>query len=181
MKSITYSIDGDAPATVDAAAVQVMIGAPADHSNDGVHTLSFYATDNDGNQETAQSVTVKIDTTPPMVSASGARQRRLAQPRRNDRPQRRRQSRRLRSGLDRLHPRRRAHTVAGASTRVVLPARPNATHTLTYRATDLAGNASADGASACTSTPSARPPPPSRPEAVEAKGDQARVAGEATT
>ncbi len=36
-----------------------------------------------------------------------------------------------------------SHTVAGASARVVLGASPNATHTLTYFATDLAGNLSA--------------------------------------
>jgi hypothetical protein len=36
------------------------------------------------------------------------------------------------------------HTVSGASTRIVLPARPNATHWLTYHATDLIGNVSAD-------------------------------------
>ncbi|MGD0166256.1 MAG: hypothetical protein ABSC51_03080, partial [Gaiellaceae bacterium] len=78
VESITYSIDGGAPTTVAAATTQVTIAAPADHSNDGVHTLSFYATDNDGNQETPQSVSVKIDTTGPTTvtkSASGRKGR----------------------------------------------------------------------------------------------------------
>lgn len=144
VKSITYSIDGGAPTTVDAATTQVTIGAPADHSNDGVHTLSFYSTDNDGNQETAKPVTVKIDTTPPTVRASGASNgawlKHAATITLNaaDTPGA--------SGmasigytLDGV-----THTVAGASTQVVIPARPNATHTLTYQATDLAGNVSAD-------------------------------------
>ena len=144
VKSITYSIDGGAPTTVDTAATQVTIGAPADHSNDGVHTLSFYSTDNDGNQETAKPVTVKIDTTPSTVSASGASDgawlNHAATITLNaaDTPGA--------SGvasigytLDGVN-----HTVAGASTQVVLPASPNATHTLTYQATDLAGNVSAD-------------------------------------
>ncbi len=37
-----------------------------------------------------------------------------------------------------------AHTAAGASTRVTLPRSPNATHTLTYNATDLTGNLSSN-------------------------------------
>ena len=143
VQSITYSIDGGASTTVDAAGTQVTIAAPADHSNDGVHTLSFYATDNAGNQEAAQSATVKIDTTPPLVSASGAADGAwlnhaatvtlIAADN---------------SGgagvasigytLDGV-----SHTVAGASARVVLSASPNATHTFTYFATDLAGNLSA--------------------------------------
>jgi len=144
VKSITYSIDGGASTTVDTAATQVTISAPADHSNDGVHTLSFYSTDNDGNQETAKPVTVKIDTTPPTVRASGASNgawlKHAATITLNaaDTPGA--------SGvasigytLDGV-----AHTVAGASTQVVLPASPNATHTLTYQAADLAGNVSAD-------------------------------------
>ncbi|MGD0272864.1 MAG: G1 family glutamic endopeptidase [Gaiellaceae bacterium] len=142
VKSITYSIDGGAPATVDAAATQVTIGAPADHSNDGVHTLSFYSADNGGNQETAKSVTVEIDTTPPVVSASGAGNGAWL----NHAAAISLSATDSGSGLvsigytlDGV-----AHTAAGASTQVVLPARPNATHTLTYHATDLTGNVSAD-------------------------------------
>ena len=72
VKSITYRIGSSAPTTVDAAATQVTIAAPTDHSNDGVHTLSFYSTDNDGNQETANVVTVKIDTVGPTTVAKPA-------------------------------------------------------------------------------------------------------------
>ena len=71
VKSITYALDGGAPTTVDAASTMVTIAAPADHANDGKHTLSFYATDKAANQETAQSVTVKIDTTSPTTTATG--------------------------------------------------------------------------------------------------------------
>ena len=143
VQSITYSIDGGASATVDAAGTQVTIAAPADHSNDGVHTLSFYATDNAGNQESAQSATVKIDTTPPLVSASGAADGAWL-----NHATTITLSAADNSGgagvasiaytLDGV-----SHTVAGASARVVLGASPNATHTLTYFATDLAGNLSA--------------------------------------
>jgi hypothetical protein len=143
VKSISYSIDGGAPTTVDAATTQVTIGAPADHSNDGVHTLSFYATDNDGNQETAQSVTVKIDTTPPTVSASGASNgawlkhaATITLTAANEAGGSGTAS--IGYTLNGV-----AHTAAGASTQVVIPARPNATHTLTYQATDPAGNVSA--------------------------------------
>jgi hypothetical protein len=144
VRSITYNIDGGVPTTVDADTAQVTIGAAADHSNDGVHTLSFYSTDNDGNQETAKSAIVKIDTTPPTLSASGASDGAwlnhaatitltaadtsggsgVAS---------------ISYSIDGV-----AHTAAGASTQVVIPASPNATHTLTYHATDLAGNVSAD-------------------------------------
>ena len=45
----------------------VTIPAPVDHSNDGIHTVSYYSTDNAGNTEATQSVTVKIDTRPPVI------------------------------------------------------------------------------------------------------------------
>jgi len=45
--------------------VSVTVPAPADHSGDGVHTLSYRSTDAAGNVEGAQSVTIKIDTTAP--------------------------------------------------------------------------------------------------------------------
>ena len=70
--SITYSVDGGSPTTVTATTTKVTIAAPADHSNDGSHTLSFYATDNAANAEAPQTVSVKIDTTPPTTTASGA-------------------------------------------------------------------------------------------------------------
>ena len=48
------------------------VAGPADHSNDGVHTVSYYSTDNAGNTEATQSVTAKIDTTSPATAVSGA-------------------------------------------------------------------------------------------------------------
>ncbi len=41
------------------------VAAPANHSNDGVHTVSYRSTDLDGNVEDAKSVTVRIDTQGP--------------------------------------------------------------------------------------------------------------------
>jgi photosystem II stability/assembly factor-like uncharacterized protein len=46
----------------------VVVPAPANHSNDGIHTVSFYSVDVAGNAETPQSVTVKIDTTGPVTA-----------------------------------------------------------------------------------------------------------------
>ena len=44
----------------------VTIAAPADHSNDGVHSIEYWATDNAGNAESPHnSTTVKIDTSKP--------------------------------------------------------------------------------------------------------------------
>jgi photosystem II stability/assembly factor-like uncharacterized protein len=45
----------------------VTVPAPADHSGDGIHTVSYYSVDNAGNTEATQSVTVKIDTTKPVI------------------------------------------------------------------------------------------------------------------
>ena len=60
---------------VDAGALvqgdSVAIPAPKDHAGDGVHTISFYSVDNAGNAEAPQSVTVKIDTTPPAFTWRG--------------------------------------------------------------------------------------------------------------
>ena len=69
VKSITYAVDGGAPTTVDAATTQVTIAAPADHTNDGTHTIAFHATDNAGNTETPdKTCTVKIDTSAPKAT-----------------------------------------------------------------------------------------------------------------
>ena len=46
----------------------VTILAPADHSNDGVHSVDYRSTDKAGNVETLRTRTVKIDTTPPSGS-----------------------------------------------------------------------------------------------------------------
>ncbi len=70
---ITYSVDAGAPQTITGDAGDVVIAAPSDHSNDGQHTIEFFATDNAANDEApSNTVTVKIDTTKPETAASGA-------------------------------------------------------------------------------------------------------------
>src|SRR5206468_8326740 len=69
--SIKYKIDGGSATTVNADNTDVLIGAPSDHSNDGVHTITYWATDNAGNVESPyKSATVKIDTIAPSLSVS---------------------------------------------------------------------------------------------------------------
>jgi peptidoglycan hydrolase-like protein with peptidoglycan-binding domain len=65
-----YSLDGGANWTSVAAdtVAQVTIPAPADHTNDGVHTILYYSIDTAGDREQQQSCQVKVDTTPPVVS-----------------------------------------------------------------------------------------------------------------
>ena len=46
----------------------VSIPAPADHSNDGLHTVEYRSTDNAGNAEVLRSATVRIDTTLPSTT-----------------------------------------------------------------------------------------------------------------
>jgi len=58
-------VGGPAGASVD-------IPAPADHSFDGVHTLSYYSTDAAGNSEVTHTIEVKIDTTGPTTSVRAA-------------------------------------------------------------------------------------------------------------
>lgn len=57
-------VDGGAPV----ATTRVVVRAPRNHANDGEHVLTFWSVDADGRQEAPQSVTVKIDTRPPVVS-----------------------------------------------------------------------------------------------------------------
>ena len=58
-----YSLSGGAIWTVGTS---VTIAAPANHSRDGVYMILYRSTDNAGNQGVAKSVTVKIDTRPPI-------------------------------------------------------------------------------------------------------------------
>jgi hypothetical protein len=48
------------------------VAAPADHTNDGLHTVRFYSIDNDGDTEATHSCSVGIDTRPPKVVADWA-------------------------------------------------------------------------------------------------------------
>jgi len=61
-----YKVDGG----VRTEGTSLTVPAPADHSNDGVHPVLFYSTDKAGNTEATQSVTVKIDTTSPVISVA---------------------------------------------------------------------------------------------------------------
>ena len=59
--STTYRVDGGGWQ----GGTSVLIPAPADHSNDGSHSIDYYSVDNVGNTETARHATVTIDTEPP--------------------------------------------------------------------------------------------------------------------
>ena len=67
VKELDYSTDGGV--TWDQGD-SVTIPAPADHSNDGVHTVKVMATSHDGNTATTQ-FRVKIDTEQPVVTGQG--------------------------------------------------------------------------------------------------------------
>lgn len=62
--STRYQVDGAAEET----GTTVSIPAPADHSDDGIHAITYYSIDNAGNVEAPHQISVKIDTTPPSVS-----------------------------------------------------------------------------------------------------------------
>ena len=67
--TITYQVDGGSSQTINGTSGNVTIPAPADGSNDGTHTIAFYATDDAGNVEApAQTATVKIDATKPSTT-----------------------------------------------------------------------------------------------------------------
>ena len=60
--STRYSVDGS-PWT---AGTSILVPAPADHSYDGLHTVSYRSIDQVGNEEPVKSCTVGIDTLPPV-------------------------------------------------------------------------------------------------------------------
>jgi hypothetical protein len=66
-----YRVDGGGWTTGMSCTVE----APADHSGDGVHRVSYRSTDAAGNTEAAKSVTVKIDTLGPATKAATAQGR----------------------------------------------------------------------------------------------------------
>lgn len=49
----------------------ITVAAPADHSNDGIHAVSYRSTDAAGNVETAKSAMAKIDTATPTTTITG--------------------------------------------------------------------------------------------------------------
>jgi peptidoglycan/xylan/chitin deacetylase (PgdA/CDA1 family) len=51
------------------ATTKVVVRAPRTHQSDGEHVLTFWSVDVDGRTEAPQTVTVRIDTTPPAVRA----------------------------------------------------------------------------------------------------------------
>ena len=63
-----YQIDGGATQH----GVSVLIPAPSNGSNDGTHTITFQSVDAAGNVENQNSVTVKIDATPPACPTCSA-------------------------------------------------------------------------------------------------------------
>ena len=62
--STVYRVDGGS----FQSGTSISIPAPADHSNDGAHTIEYRSTDNAGNVETLRSATVRIDTTLPTTT-----------------------------------------------------------------------------------------------------------------
>ena len=66
-----YRVDGGAWQQGDSA----LIAAPANHKNDGLHTVSYYSLDNAGNGDAslARQVTVRIDTTRPSFTLRTAK------------------------------------------------------------------------------------------------------------
>jgi hypothetical protein len=67
--TIRYQVDGGPIQTITGTSGNVTIPAPADGSDDGTHTIAFYATDDAGNVEApAKTATVKIDATKPSTT-----------------------------------------------------------------------------------------------------------------
>jgi hypothetical protein len=64
--STNYRVDGGGWHT----GTSVVIAAPADHSNDGPHTIDYDSVDNVGNTETLRHASVTIDTQPPSGAAA---------------------------------------------------------------------------------------------------------------
>jgi hypothetical protein len=64
-----YKVDG---AATFSEGTSVVIGAPADHSNDGAHTIYYYSKDKADNEELTKQATVNIDTEAPSVAYTSA-------------------------------------------------------------------------------------------------------------
>jgi hypothetical protein len=68
VKFTDYSVDGGSWTV----GTSVTIAAPANHANDGTHTIRYSSTDNAGNVEPVQTCQVKIDTLGPVCAAQNA-------------------------------------------------------------------------------------------------------------
>src|SRR5439155_25453 len=66
-----WTRDPGTGAEASGTGTSVLVAAPSDHSNDGMHTIRYYSVDVAGNAEAAHVATVKIDTTP-IPSQAGA-------------------------------------------------------------------------------------------------------------
>jgi hypothetical protein len=64
VKEIVYSVNGGTDVVTSGASANAVI------SDEGVHNVSYFATDNAGNSSTPASVSVKIDKTAPVMSGS---------------------------------------------------------------------------------------------------------------
>ncbi len=122
------------------------VPAPSDHSGDGVTTVSYRSRDAAGNLEATQTATVKIDTTGPVVSVSGASDGAWLD---HDAKVTLSVSDGVGSGVSSLNYTLdgSGHAVAAADTpvAVTIAAQPDGTHTLTWQASDVAGNLGSSG------------------------------------
>jgi photosystem II stability/assembly factor-like uncharacterized protein len=124
------------------SATSVTVPAPSDHSGDGLHTVRYRSCDAAGNCEAIRSVNVKVDTTAPTVSASGAAEGawyRSVAPVTLTASDAASGAASITYVLDGA-----SQAVQGTSVTIDVPVTPNAAHTLTFNATDAAANSCAD-------------------------------------
>ena len=131
VSAVSYKVDGGSLQTGSS----VLVPAPGNGSNDGTHTITYYATDNVGNGEAAHSCTVKIDATAPTLS--------------DDAPT-------TWQGSDQTVHLAAADPTSGVAsvtysldggqtqTGATVAVSGDGTHTIVYRAADVAGNVAAD-------------------------------------
>jgi len=62
--TITYTVDNNSPVTIAGTTAIFTL------STEGTHTVSYYATDNQQNQEAPKTATIKIDLTAPTITAT---------------------------------------------------------------------------------------------------------------
>ncbi len=133
----TYELDGGAAQT----GTSVTVAAPADHSNDGVHTITYRSSDHAGNVEAGRTAIVRIDTTKPVTTddapAGASSDDVLVTLAPSD----------AASGIaTTTYEVDGGTTQTGTAVTVAAPAdhSDDGDHTITYRSTDAAGNVEAD-------------------------------------